>query len=86
VIGPWGMNRRAFDRRAAQRAKKGRIRPGATLDGAHMQRHPPTGTRKREVVAMARALTGRPNIGWKAAKKFGKRIERRARAARAGAR
>lgn len=76
MIGPRGMNRRSFERRAAQRAKKGRIRPGATLDGAHMRRHAPTGTRKRELIALARKDTGRLSMGWKATVKYMKRLDR----------
>ncbi len=57
-------------------AAKDRLRPGKRLDGAHMQRHAPTGTRQRELVAMVREITGRASIGWKAAKKYCRRVER----------
>lgn len=73
-----GDNPRAIERRQANR-NKDRLRPGMRLDGRHMKQHPPTGTRKREQLAEARRLTGRPTMSWKGAKKLNRRLEREAR-------
>jgi hypothetical protein len=79
---PSGFDARAFTRRADNRTRD-RLLPGKSLDGVHLA--PPRRSKKRdmkrELVAQARRDTGRERMGWKATKKYMRRLDRIARIA-----